>query len=44
VFIYNTETNISHCLRENAAEDERCLAMAEDVIVKSRSEGPVITG
>ncbi|XP_023328158.1 4-aminobutyrate aminotransferase, mitochondrial [Eurytemora carolleeae] len=30
--------------RENAAEDERCLAMAEDVIVKSRSEGPVITG
>jgi len=30
--------------RENAEEDERCLAMAEDIIVKSRTEEPVITG
>ena len=29
---------------ENTAEDERCLAMAEDVIHQSRSVGPTITG
>merc|ERR1719228_2458633 len=26
-------------IRENAAEDERCLAMTEDIIVKSHKEG-----
>jgi len=30
--------------RENEAEDERCLAMAEDVITESRKHGPIITG
>jgi len=30
--------------RENAAEDERCLAMAEDVIAQSRLQQPTITG
>ena len=35
---------INLLFRENAAEDERCLAMAEDIIVKSRTEEPVITG
>jgi len=29
---------------ENKAEDERCLAMAEDVIHNSRKTGPTITG
>jgi len=31
-------------VRENAAEDERCLAMAEEIIHKSREVEPVITG
>jgi hypothetical protein len=30
--------------RENDAEDTRCLAMTEDMIVKSQTSGPRITG
>jgi hypothetical protein len=31
-------------LRENEAEDNRCLAMTEDLIEKSKTTGPRITG